>query len=273
MILKSLNHPSVLHYYGVTKKDSQMLMVTEYCPNGDLQNYLYDQMKTLDNVKMIQMILEIAQGMSYMHKNGIIHRDLAARNILVSQDGKMKISDFGLSRRTDTEYYRAEAESVFAIRWSSPEVISHRKYSFGSDVWAFGVVVWEVFSFGTRPYLEMENPEVLKYVLAGKKLMKPENCNGEVWQIVVECFDHDPEKRPTFEDILKRLQTQFGQSLSSMKMSFLKPTQIEYETSANIRRAYSNSRTNSVESINSNNSANYYMQVRKIPPPKQEYYQ
>jgi len=209
-ILRSLNHPNVLRFFGTLETRGNLFVVTEYCSKGNLQTFLSENRDDLDSDDMTAMILQIAKGMLYIHKTGIIHRDLAARNVLVSEDFSLKISDFGLSRRIESEYYKPESTTnkLFPVRWSAPEVLSFHKFSAASDVWAFGITVWEVFQFGARTYIEMENSEVIKQVLIGYRLSQPQTCPENVWQIVTQCWNDKTQERLTFTRIVELLEQQ-----------------------------------------------------------------
>jgi len=155
------------------------------------------------------MIWTAAKGMSFLEMKKIVHRDLAVRNLLVIQiNGKycVKISDFGMSRETDTDYYKSNTQVVFPVRWSAPETLTLRKFTHASDVWSFGVVCWEILSFGILPYFWLSNRDVAeKVVTENERLNKPTICTDDLWIYIETFFNIIPENRPTFENIMNFL--------------------------------------------------------------------
>jgi len=208
-IIKKLKHPNIVHFYGVTdSSDGLKYIITEYCDAGDLRTLLIDNQDILLE-QLIHMSLHIASGMAYLHSNQIIHRDLSARNILVVRQGSegnyfAKVSDFGMSRNI-SNYYEAKANSKFPIRWAAPEVLKFQKCSSASDVWSYGVTLWEMLERGAVPYLEKDHVEVIKSVIEGHRLSRPVNAPDLLWDIINSCFA-DVKQRPTFKDISKKLQ-------------------------------------------------------------------
>lgn len=138
--------------------------------------------------------------MNYLQTQHFVHRDLAARNILLSSKHQAKISDFGLSRAlcTDNNYYQSSQGGKWPIKWYSPESCNFGTFSHASDVWSFGVTLWEMYSFGQPPYGSMVGADVIKMVEAGGRLTKPDACPDNVFEIMSSCWNYDPKNRPTF---------------------------------------------------------------------------
>jgi len=150
-------------------------------------------------------------GMSYLSQQNIVHRDLALRNILVTTGSQtkysIKVADFGMSRLVsdDKNYYKKD-NAVFAVKWSPVEVLKFCKFSTQSDCWSFGVVLWEIFSYGQLPFQGMSNLETVDAVNSGHRLTIPQKCPKEIADIMVECWNEYPEKRPSFQDLHQRIK-------------------------------------------------------------------
>lgn len=151
---------------------------------------------------------QIAAGMICLEDAKIIHRDLSARNILVAEeDGDFipKISDFGLSRVIENEYNSQGGE--FPIRWTAPEAILYRKFTHKSDVWSFGIVMWEIWTQGQHPYAEFSNVEVKEKVVQGIRLFQPNNCPIQVYELMMKCWNSEANSRPSFLDLFNALNS------------------------------------------------------------------
>jgi len=149
------------------------------------------------------MSIQVAAGMVFLEENNIVHRDLALRNVLVGGQPNyiIKVSDFGLSRATgDSGIYKSESRAI-PFKWCSPEIIQKGIYTHKSDVWAFGILVWELFSNGNLPYQGMTNPEASEKVLQGFRMSSPENCPEAIYKLMLKCWSLYPEDRPSFHDI------------------------------------------------------------------------
>ncbi|PRP86412.1 leucine-rich repeat receptor protein kinase EXS-like [Planoprotostelium fungivorum] len=212
-LLQRLNHPNVVRLLGIYQQDEQEFMVLEYYERGSLDNFLKNKENAdkLSPEDLIFMTVEIAKGMLYLESVGIIHRDLGARNLLVTEsNGKfiVKISDFGMSKGTAVD---GKEKEKIPIRWAAPEVIRKAKSSIQSDVWSFGVCVWEIFSEGQLPYGHVGNSRVSELVLnENYRLPRPTKCPEAVYSIMTQCWHSDPTSRPTFQDILSDLSQQLA---------------------------------------------------------------
>lgn len=157
----------------------------------------------LDHRELQQFAIQIANGMSHLEDLDITHRDLATRNILIDDRKRLKISDFGLSR--NGVYVTTKSKKV-PLRWLSIEAIRRSLYSSKSDVWAFGVVLWEIGTLGRFPYQGMDNHALLSFLLGGGRLKKPENCSDKLYDVMLTCWAENPLQRPSFFDLVQILQ-------------------------------------------------------------------
>lgn len=145
-------------------------------------------------------------GMEYLSSNHYVHRDLAARNCLVSENRVVKISDFGLSRDVySSDYYRMQSRALLPVRWMPAESIMYGKFSVESDIWSFGVLLWEIFSLGVQPYLGYSNSEVTELVCRRQLLPCPDPCPSPIYSLMLECWHETPSRRPSFSDLHTRL--------------------------------------------------------------------
>uniref|UniRef100_A0A0N5A0D3 receptor protein-tyrosine kinase n=1 Tax=Parastrongyloides trichosuri TaxID=131310 RepID=A0A0N5A0D3_PARTI len=200
-------HDNVLRCIGVVGTDYVEMIVTEYMVNGSLINFLKSiSSESCSKVQLAQICLDVAEGMQYLHMKGYIHRDLASRNILLDQFYRCKIADFGLSRNglnnenIELEYTNAMAKKI-PIRWTSPEALEKGLYTAASDVWSFGILMWEVYTLGERPYYDWSHRKIYEEVLQGYRLPKPGDAPDTIYQVMVQCWNHDRNERPTFASI------------------------------------------------------------------------
>lgn len=174
---------------------------------GDSDNKEEQQLQqpphVLNHEELQQFAIQIANGMSHLEDLGITHRDLATRNILIDDRKRLKISDFGLSR--NGIYVTTRSKKV-PLRWLSIEAIRRSLYSSKSDVWAFGVVLWEIGTLGKFPYEGMDNTALLSFLMSGGRLKKPENCSEKLYGVMQRCWAENPLERPAFADLIRVLQ-------------------------------------------------------------------
>jgi hypothetical protein len=156
--------------------------------------------------RILQMAIEIADGMAYLSAKKFVHRDLAARNCMVAADLTVKIGDFGMTRDIyETDYYRKGTKGFLPVRWMSPESLKDGVFTSSSDVFSYGVVLWEMATLASQPYQGLTNDQVLRYVIDGGVMERPENCPDELYDMMRNCWQHRPSGRPTFLDIITRL--------------------------------------------------------------------
>ena len=217
--LRRLNHPNIVRFYGVYKSAGETYIVMEYVRHGGLDVFLRDERNRcyLQPDTQIRICTDVAAGMAYLSSRKVIHGDLGARNLLVADDAhspNIKIADFGLSLICDSVTHDTKEEYCripnlesrkFPIRYSAPEVIHEGRYSIKSDVWSFGIVMWEVYSFAELPYQGKTNAEAIEMVSAEERLHCPEGCPPDVYYLMLRCWRLSPSKRPSFEKIQQRL--------------------------------------------------------------------
>uniref|UniRef100_A0A8C8F9S8 receptor protein-tyrosine kinase n=1 Tax=Oncorhynchus tshawytscha TaxID=74940 RepID=A0A8C8F9S8_ONCTS len=206
-IMGQFSHQNIIRLEGVVTKFKHAMIVTEYMENGALDKYLKDRDGEMPSFQLVGMMHGIAAGMKYLSDMSYVHRDLAARNILVNNNLECKVSDFGLSRvlEDDPEGTYTTSGGKIPIRWTAPEAIAYRKFTSASDVWSFGIVMWEVMAFGERPYWDMSNCEVMKAINEAFRLPAPMDCPSAVYQLMLQCWLQDRSKRPRFPDIVSLL--------------------------------------------------------------------
>jgi len=144
--------------------------------------------------------------MAYLESKNLAHRDLAARNILLAEDMTAKVSDFGLAKPVDVDK-PDDSSGKFPIKWTAPEALRHSKFTCKSDVWSFGILLWEIYSFGRVPYPRIPVQEVVRYIENGYRMEAPEGCSPEITEIMKETWCPDAERRPSFKQLLTRLRS------------------------------------------------------------------
>ena len=177
-------------------------------PYGSLLTYLRRHRARIlqKTPTLLDMCSQVCNGMAYLEKRKFIHRDLAARNCLVGESMVVKVADFGLARYVLDDEYTSSQGSKFPVKWAPPEVLNFTRFSSKSDVWAFGVLMWETFTGGQMPYDKMKNVDVVDYVCQSRKrLEQPASCPEKVYQVMLKCFAHEADGRPSFQDLLQIL--------------------------------------------------------------------
>ncbi|KAM4633121.1 ephrin type-A receptor 7 isoform 2-T2 [Polymixia lowei] len=203
-IMGQFDHPNVVHLEGVVTRGKPVMIVIEYMENGSLDSFLRKHDGQFTVIQLVGMLRGIAAGMRYLSDMGYVHRDLAARNILVNSNLVCKVSDFGLSRviDDDPEAVYTTTGGKIPVRWTATEAIQYRKFTSASDVWSYGIVMWEVMSYGERPYWDMSNQDVIKAIEEGYRLPAPMDCPPGLHQLMLDCWQKDRAERPKFDQIV-----------------------------------------------------------------------
>ncbi|OON14331.1 protein tyrosine kinase, partial [Opisthorchis viverrini] len=210
--MQQLSHPNIIKLVGVVTRKEPRMIVTEFMHHGSLDKYLQGVGKSVKCCGLLRMLIDVCEGMKYLSGLGYVHRkaensqfqDLAARNILIDEKRTCKISDFGLARKIGEKLvddaYTLTGGKV-PIRWTAPEAVIYRRFTIASDVWSFGIVSWEVFSYGQRPYWDWTNQTVISMLERGYRLPCPEACPKEMHCLMLNCWSAKTEKRPNFDTL------------------------------------------------------------------------
>uniref|UniRef100_A0A8C4IU01 non-specific protein-tyrosine kinase n=1 Tax=Dicentrarchus labrax TaxID=13489 RepID=A0A8C4IU01_DICLA len=200
-LMKDLDHPHIVRLIGVIEVDP-VWIVMELYEHGELGNYLVQQQYTLTIATLILYCLQICKALAYLEGLNMVHRDIAVRNVLVASPKCVKLGDFGLSRYVDEhEYYKASV-SRLPIKWMAPESINFRRFTTASDVWMFGVCVWETFSMAQQPFFWLENGQVINQLESGVRLPKPQLCPPAIYSLLTRCWAYEPNVRPSFSQLV-----------------------------------------------------------------------
>ncbi|XP_042769670.1 muscle, skeletal receptor tyrosine-protein kinase isoform X2 [Panthera leo] len=229
-LMAEFDNPNIVKLLGVCAVGKPMCLLFEYMAYGDLNEFLRSMSPhpvcslshsdlsgraqaaspappPLSCAEQLCIARQVAAGMAYLSERKFVHRDLATRNCLVGENMVVKIADFGLSRNIySADYYKANENDAIPIRWMPPESIFYNRYTTESDVWAYGVVLWEIFSYGLQPYYGMAHEEVIYYVRDGHILSRPEDCPLELYNLMRLCWSKLPADRPSFPSIHRILQ-------------------------------------------------------------------
>lgn len=213
-MLGSINHPNVVELLAVCTNTSPKFILLDAGLPGDLLTYIRERRNTLsrriatepETMELLRIANEISIGMAYLTSERYIHKDLALRNCSISFDGVVKIAHFGLGPLIYPEAYYKVDETDLPIRWMAPEAITDASFTNMSDVWSFGVTLWELFTYGDLPFEDRSNEEVLEHVLnERRRLYKPIRCPSDVFDLMWTCWHSDPHSRPCFTDIHENL--------------------------------------------------------------------
>ncbi|XP_076098947.1 tyrosine-protein kinase Fyn-like isoform X2 [Mytilus galloprovincialis] len=199
-ILKQLQHINVIKLLAVSSETEPIYILTEYMPNGRLSMYLREgKGKDLSVTQLLWIAAQIAEGMCYMEKEKFVHRNLGARNILVGEGNNVKIAGLGMTKVVDDPDFNFRRGLKMAIKWMAPEVLLCNKYSTKADIWSYGIVLIEIFTYGKEPYEGMGSKEAFELVQKGYRIPKPEVCPREVYDVILSCWNCNPPPRPSFD--------------------------------------------------------------------------
>ncbi|KAK0149934.1 Proto-oncogene tyrosine-protein kinase receptor Ret [Merluccius polli] len=246
-LLKQVNHPHVIKMYGACSQDGPLYLIVEYAKYGSLRNFLRESRKVgpsymsgdanrnssyLENPDeraltmgdLISFVWQISRGMQYLAEMKLVHRDLAARNVLVAEGRKMKISDFGLSRDVyEEDSYVKRSKGRIPVKWMAIESLFDHIYTTQSDVWSFGVLLWETVTLGGNPYPGIAPERLFNLLKTGYRMEKPENCSDEMYNLMLRCWKQESDKRPTFSDISKELEKMMVKSRDYLDLAASTP--------------------------------------------------
>uniref|UniRef100_A0A8C6UV50 Tyrosine-protein kinase n=1 Tax=Neogobius melanostomus TaxID=47308 RepID=A0A8C6UV50_9GOBI len=205
-ILKQYDHPNIVKLIGVCTQRQPIYIIMELVSGGDFLTFLRTGGLGLKPKLLVKMTENIASGMEYLESRKCIHRDLAARNCLVGEKHVVKISDFGMSRQKDDGVYSAEGGlKQIPVKWTAPEALNFGRYTTESDVWSFGVLLWETFSLGMVPYTTFTNHQTRDQVERGYRMPPPSTCPADISTIMNNCWEYEPQKRPSFKKLRAEL--------------------------------------------------------------------
>ncbi|NXO73219.1 FRK kinase, partial [Phainopepla nitens] len=215
-IMKNLRHPNLIQLYAVCTLEDPVYIITELMKHGSLLEYLRkDGGSQISLADQVDMAAQVASGMAYLESEKYIHRDLAARNVLVGEHKVYKVADFGLTRVFKVEnerQYESMIGTKLPVKWTAPEAIHDNEFTTKSDVWSFGILLFEIITYGQMPYQGMAGVEVIQKLDNGYRLPRPETCPVPLYKMMLECWSAEADRRPTFEVLSKRLDGYFNTS-------------------------------------------------------------
>ncbi|NWQ83609.1 CSK kinase, partial [Columbina picui] len=202
-VMTQLRHSNLVQLLGViVEEKSGLYIVTEYMAKGSLVDYLRSRGRSVLGADcLLKFSLDVCEAMEYLEANNFVHRDLAARNVLVSEDNIAKVSDFGLTKEASS----TQDTGKLPVKWTAPEALREKKFSTKSDVWSFGILLWEIYSFGRVPYPRIPLKDVVPRVEKGYKMDAPDGCPAVVYEVMKKCWTLDPSHRPSFHQLREQL--------------------------------------------------------------------
>uniref|UniRef100_A0A8B9R8K8 non-specific protein-tyrosine kinase n=1 Tax=Astyanax mexicanus TaxID=7994 RepID=A0A8B9R8K8_ASTMX len=206
LTMRQFDHPHIVKLIGVIT-ENPVWIIMELCTLGELRSFLQVRKYGLDLASLILFSYQLSTALAYLESKRFVHRDIAARNVLVSSIDCVKLGDFGLSRyMEDSSYYKA-SKGKLPIKWMAPESINFRRFTSSSDVWMFGVCMWEILMYGVKPFQGVKNNDVIGRIENGERLAMPPNCPPTLYSLMTKCWAYDPSKRPCFNELKAQLST------------------------------------------------------------------
>ncbi|XP_041358012.1 focal adhesion kinase 1-like isoform X2 [Gigantopelta aegis] len=200
-IMQQFNHPHIVKLIGICSESRPVWIVMELAKHGEMRAYLQNNKHRLDLVTLIMYAYQLSTALSYLESKKFVHRDIAARNVLVSSHDVVKLGDFGLSRWVEEQSYYKASKGKLPIKWMAPESINFRRFTTASDVWMFGVCIWEILMYGVKPFQGVKNNDVIGKIEAGERLPLPPGCPPSLYNLMCVCWQYEPSKRPSFADL------------------------------------------------------------------------
>ncbi|XP_077349528.1 focal adhesion kinase 1 isoform X15 [Lithobates pipiens] len=206
LTMRQFDHPHIVKLIGVIT-ENPVWIIMELCTLGELRSFLQVRKYNLDLASLILYAYQLSTALAYLESKRFVHRDIAARNVLVSSTDCVKLGDFGLSRyMEDSTYYKA-SKGKLPIKWMAPESINFRRFTSASDVWMFGVCMWEILMYGVKPFQGVKNNDVIGRIENGERLPMPTNCPPTLYSLMTKCWAYDPSRRPRFTELKAQLST------------------------------------------------------------------
>ncbi|XP_066873469.1 focal adhesion kinase 1 isoform X17 [Kogia breviceps] len=206
LTMRQFDHPHIVRLVGVIT-ENPVWIIMELCTLGELRSFLQVRKYSLDLASLILYAYQLSTALAYLESKRFVHRDIAARNVLVSSNDCVKLGDFGLSRyMEDSTYYKA-SKGKLPIKWMAPESINFRRFTSASDVWMFGVCMWEILMHGVKPFQGVKNNDVIGRIENGERLPMPPNCPPTLYSLMTKCWAYDPSRRPRFTELKAQLST------------------------------------------------------------------
>ncbi|XP_075729360.1 protein tyrosine kinase 2 Fak isoform X2 [Rhipicephalus microplus] len=199
-IMQQFDHPHIIRLIGICS-GSPIWIVMELAKHGEMRAYLQNNKHRLDLATLIQYAYQLSTALSYLESKKYVHRDIAARNVLVSSHDCVKLGDFGLSRWVEDHSYYKASRGKLPIKWMAPESINFRRFTAASDVWMFGVCMWEILMLGVKPFQGVKNNDVIGRIEDGERLPLPPDCPPRLYSLMSQCWSYEPSKRPCFRDV------------------------------------------------------------------------
>ncbi|XP_077486498.1 uncharacterized protein LOC144097734 [Amblyomma americanum] len=230
LIMKDFRHTNVLPLIGLTmdKRDG-LMVITPYMKHGDLLSYIRDEQNHPTVKQLIIFGIHVAEGMKYLSDIRFVHRDLAARNCMLSEDFVVRVADFGLSRDIyEKDYYSSDNKTKLPVKWMAPESLEKGIYSYKSDVWSYGVLLWELITRGVTPYPDVDHFEIVDFLKQGRRMQRPDFCPRELYRIMLQCWHNDPKMRPPFKKLVTEvarviviLETREGEKRANLDVDYV----------------------------------------------------
>uniref|UniRef100_A0A8B9T9K8 Tyrosine-protein kinase n=1 Tax=Anas platyrhynchos TaxID=8839 RepID=A0A8B9T9K8_ANAPL len=215
-IMKNLRHPKLIQLYAVCTLEDPIYIITELMKYGSLLEYLQkDAGYKILLKQQVDMAAQVASGMAYLETQNYIHRDLAARNVLVGEHNVYKVADFGLARVENGNICETRPETKLPVKWTAPEAIRHKIFSIKSDVWSFGILLFEILTYGKTPYAGLTGQQVIQMLDTGYRLPKPRCCPQSIYEMMRKCWSQEASERPTFQDLCWQLESFIENDISA----------------------------------------------------------